>query len=155
MDQFYSKMSRGQHYLQIASSRLDNLLLSSSLFLVAYFSLFCFKLANNLFQVSFPVLLIVQTSIIQFISVLNAVFGFKLKKIGFDGLKNEVFNFEPFCVLQGTILRALIFPLVLNLIWAFSLIDFSKGEWYVVAVGVGSVVMGAGGVVAGLLWKVE
>ncbi|CAL6056640.1 Conserved_hypothetical protein [Hexamita inflata] len=155
MDQFYSKMSRGQHYLQIANSRLDNLFLSSSLFLLAYFSLFSFKLANNLF-IAFPVLLIVQTSIIQFISVLNAVFGFKLKKIGFDGLKNEVFNFEPFCVLQGTILRALIFPLVLNLIWAFSMIDFSKGEWYVVVtVGVGSVVMGAGGVIAGLLWKVE
>ncbi|CAL6056005.1 Conserved_hypothetical protein [Hexamita inflata] len=155
MDIFYSKISRGEHYLQIFNSRLDNLLASSSLFLLAYYSLFSFKQTNNLL-ISFPVLLIVQTSIIQFISVLNAVFGFKLRKIGFEGLKRDVFNFEPICVLQGTVLRAVLFPLVLNLIWAFTVIDFNRGEWYVaVIVGVGSIVVGAGGVAAGLLWKTE
>ncbi|CAL6027682.1 Conserved_hypothetical protein [Hexamita inflata] len=153
MDNFYSKISRGEHYLQISSSRLDNLLVSSSLFLLAYYSLFHFKQTNNLLLVSFPVLLIVQTSIIQFVSVLNAVFGFKLRKIG---LKGTVFNFEPICVLQGTVLRAVLFPLVLNLVWAFTVIDFSQGEWYVaVIVGVGSMVVGVGGVAAGLLWKTE
>eukprot|EP00703_Trepomonas_sp_PC1_P002134 JAP94472.1 Transmembrane domain-containing protein [Trepomonas sp. PC1] len=127
-------IERSQHYEVIALSRLDNLILSTSLFILGYFSLFSLSITQKMPQLidyTFYITMMIITYLTQVTCISNSIIAFKLKKLGFSQFKQleiKLFNDQPNIILSTVFIRALLLPILINLMWSFIAIDFQIGS---------------------------
>ncbi|TNJ27351.1 hypothetical protein GMRT_13860 [Giardia muris] len=129
-------LERLEHEESIVIGRLNNLLSSNALFILAYFGLTTQFLEDKLkgfIRYTIPITLIIIIGVSLFNAVALSIIAFYTRRRMYEYLQSRELPTppEPFTIfLSSMFLRSIVIPVCLGLIWDFILLDFQGGEIY-------------------------
>lgn len=110
-------IERGQHYEVLCISVLDNMVLTTSIFLLGYFDLHDREIISGRLRIllyAFPIISLCHVCVVSMVSMVNAIRAFRYKQFGIMLLRKSgisVFDSHPHILTSTVFYRALIVPI--------------------------------------------
>eukprot|EP00768_Dysnectes_brevis_P007664 gnl/Dysnectes_brevis/6551_a10255_362.p1 GENE.gnl/Dysnectes_brevis/6551_a10255_362~~gnl/Dysnectes_brevis/6551_a10255_362.p1 ORF type:complete len:201 (+),score=22.75 gnl/Dysnectes_brevis/6551_a10255_362:90-692(+) len=128
-------IARAENQELLIVSRVDNLLNATALFLLGYYgfqSLFASSSAAEFIRWAVPILLVIIAGTTLFTTVVHALMAFLIRTEANSTLKEQdtVLPNMRIIILSTSLVRAISYPVILMLLWAFVMVDFQLAEVY-------------------------
>lgn len=134
VDQSRWTIDKVEHEDSLISARIDNIINSSALFTIAYIGLTSSSIVNTspgYIRITMPIIMILISCVTQCQCLTSAVVIYTIRKRALRVLRRDKILHLPMTsilLLNQAILRAIVYPTCITLMWAFMLLDFTGGK---------------------------